>query len=137
MPWIFTKKYSSSPRVPMVIWRSGGKSGTCRFRGLVLNHLVLKGSKPKHLSKRAKFDQKQQFLSVFSSSFFKYWWLSTKPMNLGSAVTSGTPNTHGYPWGDGIVFSKNLRQLVFVFVNSIHFYFFILDSPLLQNFKET
>ena len=35
------------------------------FRGLVLNHQVLKQPETKHLSKTAKFDQKQQFLSGF------------------------------------------------------------------------
>ena len=33
-----------------------------QIRDLVLNHQVLKGPEPKKLSKRAKFDQKQQFL---------------------------------------------------------------------------
>ena len=35
------------------------------FKGLVLDHQVLKQLEAKNLSKTAKFDQKQQFLSVF------------------------------------------------------------------------
>ena len=35
------------------------------FRGLMLDHQVLKQPEAKNLSKTAKFDQKQQFLSVF------------------------------------------------------------------------
>ena len=36
-----------------------------RFRGLVLDHQLLKEQEPKNRSKRAKFDQKLQFLGVF------------------------------------------------------------------------
>ena len=36
-----------------------------RFRGLVLDHQLLKAPEPKNRSKRAKFDQKQQFLGGF------------------------------------------------------------------------
>ena len=46
-------------------------SGVCyvtpepRNRGLVLDHQLLKEPEPKNRSKRAKFDQKQQFLGDF------------------------------------------------------------------------
>ena len=42
-------------------WVSGGQYVTLepRFRGLMLDHQLLKESEPKNLSKRAKFDQKQ------------------------------------------------------------------------------
>ena len=46
---------------------SGGQYVTPepRFRGLVLDHQLLKEPEPKNRSKRAKFDQKQQFLGGF------------------------------------------------------------------------
>ena len=62
-----------------------------RFRGLVLDHQLLKEPEPKNRSKRAKFDQKQQF--------------------VGSGVTYQPPDTYGYPGGGGVVFSKDPRNL--------------------------
>ena len=52
------------PGYPWVPW------GWCvtpepRFRGLVLDHQLLKAPEPKNCLKRAKFDQKQQFLGGF------------------------------------------------------------------------
>ena len=38
-----------------------------RFRGLVLDHQLLKEPEPKNQPKRAKFDQKQQILGGFSA----------------------------------------------------------------------
>ena len=55
-----------------------------------------------------KFDLFERF---FGSGSFKSWWSSTKPLNLGSGVTYGPPDTHGYPGGGGVVFSKDLGQL--------------------------
>ena len=37
--------------------------------------------------------------------------MSTIPLNLGSGVTYQTPDTHGYPGGGGVAFSKDLGQL--------------------------
>ena len=56
-------------------WVSGGWHviQEPRFRGLVLDHQVLKEPEPKNCSKRAKFDQKQQFLDGF---------LALAPLNL-------------------------------------------------------
>ena len=50
-------------------WVSGGQYVTPepRFRGLVLHHQLSKEPEPKNRSKRAKFDQKQQFLGGFLS----------------------------------------------------------------------
>ena len=36
---------------------------------------------------------------------------STKPLNLGSGVTYRPPDTHGYPGGGGVVFSKDPGKL--------------------------
>ena len=48
-------------------WVSGGWYVTpeSRFRGLMLDHQLLKEPEPKNSSKRAKFDQKQQILGGF------------------------------------------------------------------------
>ena len=57
----------TTPPPPWYPWVSGGQHVTPepRFRGLVPNHQLLKEPEPKKCSKRAKFDQKQQFLVVF------------------------------------------------------------------------
>ena len=57
----------TTPPPPGYPWVSGGRYVTPepRFRGLVLDHQLLKAPEPKNLSKRAKFDQKQQFLGGF------------------------------------------------------------------------
>ena len=57
----------TTPPPPGYPWVSGGRYVTPepRFRGLVLDHQFLKEPEPKNYSKRAKFDQKQQFLVVF------------------------------------------------------------------------
>ena len=57
----------TTPTPPGYPWVSGGRYVTPepRFRGLVLDHQLLKEPEPKNHSKRAKFDQKQQFLGVF------------------------------------------------------------------------
>ena len=56
-------------------WVSWGRYVTLEsvFRGLVLDHQLLKAPEPKNRSKRAKFDQKQQFLGGF---------LALAPLNL-------------------------------------------------------
>ena len=56
-----------TPPLPGYSWVSGGRYVTSklRFRGLVLDHQLLKEPEPKNRSKRAKFDQKQQFLDGF------------------------------------------------------------------------
>ena len=59
-PWV-----SGCPYVPQIP----------TFRGLVLNHQVLKEPEPKTCSKRGKFDLKQQFLGGF---------LALAPLNLKS-----------------------------------------------------
>ena len=65
----------TTPPPPGYPWVSGGRYVTPkpRFRGLVLNHQLLKEPEPKKRSKRAKFDQKQQFLGGF---------LAPPPLNL-------------------------------------------------------
>ena len=57
----------TTPTPPGYPWVSGGQYVTPepRFRGLVLDHQLLKEPEPKNHSKRAKFDQKQQFLGGF------------------------------------------------------------------------
>ena len=57
----------TSPPPPGYPWVSEGQYVTLepRFRGLVLDHQLLKEPEPKNCSKRAKFDQKQQFLVAF------------------------------------------------------------------------
>ena len=57
----------TTPPPPGCPWVPGGPEATPEpsFRGLVLDHQVLKQPEAKNLSKTAKFDQKQQFLSVF------------------------------------------------------------------------
>ena len=62
--------------------------------------------------KRAKFDQKQQFLGGFLAlARLNLIGSSTKPLNLGSGVTYQSSDTHGYPGGGGVVFSKDLGQV--------------------------
>ena len=65
----------TTPPPPRYQWVSGGRYVTPepRFRGLVLDHQLLKEPEPKNHSKRAKFDQKQQFLGGF---------LALAPLNL-------------------------------------------------------
>ena len=57
----------TTPIPPGHRWVSGGWYVTPepRFRGLVLDHQLLKEPETKNLSKRAKFDQKQQFWGGF------------------------------------------------------------------------
>ena len=57
----------TTPLPPGYPWVSRGRYVTPepRFRGLVLDHQLLKEPEPKNHSKRAKFDQKQQFLGGF------------------------------------------------------------------------
>ena len=57
----------TTPTPPGYPWASGGRYVTPepRFRGLVLDNQLLKAPEPKNLSKRAKFDQKQQFWDGF------------------------------------------------------------------------
>ena len=58
----------TTPTPPGYPWVSGGLYVTPepKFRGLVLDHQLLKELEPKKKhSKRAKFDQKQQFWEVF------------------------------------------------------------------------
>ena len=57
----------TTPPPPGCPWVPGGPEVTPEpsFRGLVLDHQVLKQPEAKNLSKTAKFDQKQPFLSVF------------------------------------------------------------------------
>ena len=57
----------TTPPPPGCPWVPGGPEVTPEpsFRGLVLDHQVWKQPEAKNLSKTAKFDQKQQFLSVF------------------------------------------------------------------------
>ena len=57
----------TTPLPPGYPWVSGGRYVTPEpiFRGLVLDHQLLKATEPKNGSKRAKFDQKQQFLAGF------------------------------------------------------------------------
>ena len=59
----------------MHLWVSGGRYVTPepRFRGLVGIHQLLKEQEPKNRSKRAKFNQKQQFWGGF---------LALVPLNL-------------------------------------------------------
>ena len=54
----------TNPTPPGYPWVPGGRYVTPepRYKGLVLNHQLLKESEPKNISKRAKFDQKQKFL---------------------------------------------------------------------------
>ena len=47
----------------------------------------------------------------FCSGSFKSWWSGTKPLNMGSWITYWPPDTHGYPGGSGVVFSKDPGQL--------------------------
>ena len=65
----------TTPPPPGYPWVSGGRYVTPepRFRGLVLDHQGLEELEPKNHSKRAKFDQKQQFLGGF---------LALAPLNL-------------------------------------------------------
>ena len=65
----------TTPQPPGYPWISWGLYMTPepRFKGLVLDHQILKEPEPKNLSKRAKFDQKQQFLDGF---------LALIPLNL-------------------------------------------------------
>ena len=65
----------TTPPPPGYPWLSGGCYVTAkpRFKGLVLNHYLLKELEPKNCSKIAKFDQKQQFLGGF---------LTLAPLNL-------------------------------------------------------
>ena len=57
----------TTPPTPGYPWVSGGRYVISEsiFRGLVLDHQLLKEPEPKNYSKRAKFDQKQQFLVGF------------------------------------------------------------------------
>ena len=57
----------TTPPPPGCPWVPGGPEVTPEpsFKGLVLDHQVLKQLEAKNLSKTAKFDQKQQFLRVF------------------------------------------------------------------------
>ena len=57
----------TTPPPPGYPWVSGGRYVTpeSRLRGLVLNHQLLKEPEPKNYSKRAKFNQNQQFLGGF------------------------------------------------------------------------
>ena len=52
----------TTPMPPGYPWISGGwyETPEPRFRGLVLDHQLLKAPEPKNHSKRAKFDQKQK-----------------------------------------------------------------------------
>ena len=65
----------TTPPPPGYPWVSGVWYVTPepRNRGLVLDHQLLKEPEPKNRSKRAKFDQKQQFLGGF---------LALAPLNL-------------------------------------------------------
>ena len=65
----------TTPSPPGYPWVSGGPYVTQepRFRGLVLDHQLLKEPEPKNHSKKAKFVQKQQFLVGF---------LALAPLNL-------------------------------------------------------
>ena len=51
------------------------------------------------------------FGRFLSSSSSKPWWSSTKPLNLGFWITYGPLDTHEYPGGGGVVFSKDPGQL--------------------------
>ena len=57
----------TAPPPPGYLWVSGGRYVTPepRFSGLVLDHQGSEELELKNRSKRAKFDQKQQFLDVF------------------------------------------------------------------------
>ena len=57
----------TTPMPPGYPWVSGGRYVTPepRFKGLVLDHQLLKEPEPKNCSKRDKFDPKQQFLGGF------------------------------------------------------------------------
>ena len=57
----------TTPPPPGYSWVFGGRyvASEPRFRGLVLDHQLLKEPEQKKRSKRAKFDQKQQFLGGF------------------------------------------------------------------------
>ena len=65
----------TTPPPPGYLWVPRGRHVTLepRFRGLVLDHQLLKEPEAKSHSKRAKFDQKQQFLGVL---------LALAPLNL-------------------------------------------------------
>ena len=55
-----------------------------------------------------------------------------KPLDLGSGVAYQPPDTNGFPWGGGIVFSKDLGQLESRSVNVHNWMFFNTNST----FKE-
>ena len=57
----------TTPPPPGYPWVSGGRYVTQepRIRGLMLDHQGLEELEPKNCSKRAKFDQKQQFWGGF------------------------------------------------------------------------
>ena len=82
-----------------------------RFRDLVLHHQLLKEPEPKNRSKRAKLIKAAVFRWLLSSSSSKPKRSSTKALNRGSRVTYRPPDTHGYPGGGGVVFSKDPGQL--------------------------
>ena len=65
----------TTPPPPGYPWVSRGRYVTPepRFRGLVLDHQLLKEPEPKNHSKRAKLDQKEQFSGGF---------LALPPLNL-------------------------------------------------------
>ena len=73
---------------------------------------TFKSTRTKKLLKKSQIWSKiAVFCWFFSSSSSKPWWSSTKPLNLGSGVTYWPPDTHGYPGGVGVVFSKGPGQL--------------------------
>ena len=104
-PCTLTDPSSSSPRSllkttpppPGCPWVPGGPEATPEpsFRGLVLDHQVLKQPEAKNLSKTAKFDQKQQFSSVFL-----LWLLKNLMVEHQTPKTWfwGYPRTPRYPW---------------------------------------
>ena len=107
----------TTPTPPGYPWASGGRYVTPehRFSGLVLDHQGLEELEPNFHPKIAVFER------FLASSCFKTWWSSTKPLKLGSGVTSGPPGTHGHPGGGGVVFSKDLGQLAFGSVSVFYF----------------
>ena len=54
---MLTKNYSTSPGVPISTWRGQEGISKPNFRGLVLNHQVLKAPEAKTLAKSVIFNQ--------------------------------------------------------------------------------
>ena len=93
---VLTKNYSTSPRVPMGTWVSGGNPIT-QIKGFGCRPSSFKRTRSQKPLKNSHFWSKTTvFEWFFSSSSFKTWWSGTKPLNLGY----GHPSipTSRYPW---------------------------------------